>query len=315
MKKYTISNLLFTVFFLAIFSPLCYLLYDYVLNFALPPVAAKQSLRDMNTDPISVNRDFPIVEEYAGKVPVLMYHQVIPDSQLKKHHFTEDGDINEMVVTLEEFTKQMNYLKEENYTVLSLKEFEGFMTNQKKVPAKSVLITFDDGFKNVFEFAYPILKKHDYYAVSLIITGLITDRTVDYDSAFLQYASLDELKEASDVFDYGNHTHSFHHRNDEGVSYLEAYDMVDVKENLTKANEWLAHSEAFAAPYGEYNTTTLDILKELNIKMGFTVEPGYADPSQHILEIPRFAIYPFYTVEDFGYILGGHGDGSRGSLR
>jgi peptidoglycan/xylan/chitin deacetylase (PgdA/CDA1 family) len=303
MKKYAISNLVFTVFFLAIFGPLCYLLYDYVLNFGLQPAAAKQSLGDTNAAPISVDRDFSFAPEYADKVPVLMYHQVIPEDQLKKHHFTEDGDIIEMVVTLEEFTKQMNYLKEENYTVLSLKEFEGFMTNQKKVPANSVLITFDDGFKNVFKFAYPVLKKHDFYAVSLIITGLITDRTVAYDSTFLQYASIDELKEASDVFDYGNHTHSFHHRNDEGVSYVEAYDRVDVKENLTKANEWLGHSVAFAAPYGEYNTTTLDILKELNIKMGFTVEPGYAAPSQHILEIPRHAIYPFYTVEDFGYIL------------
>lgn len=303
MKKYAISNLLFTAFFLAIFSPLCYLLFDYVLNFGLPPVAAKQSLSEMNIAPISVNRDFSFVEEYADKVPVLMYHQIIPKSQLKKHHFTETGAINDMIVTLEEFTKQMNYLKEQDYTVLSLKEFELFMTNQKKVPAKSVLITFDDGFKNVFEFAYPVLKKHKFNAVNLIITGLITNRTVAYDSSFLQYASIDELKEASDVFDYGNHTHSFHQRNDNGVSYLEAFDRVDVKEDLAKANEWLKDSTAFAAPYGEYDTTTLDILKELKIKMAFTVQPGYADPSQHILEIPRYAVYPFYKLEDFRYIL------------
>lgn len=306
MRKHTISNLVFTVFFLAIFSPLCYLLYDYVLNFGLPPVAAKESLRDSNTPPISVNRDFSSVEEFAEKVPVLMYHQIIPESELKKQHYTENGEINDMVVTLEAFTEQMNYLKEQNYTVLSLKEFELFMTNQKKVPAKSVLITFDDGFKNVFEFAYPVLKKHDFYAVSFIITGLITNRSVSYDSSFLQYASIDELKEASDVFDYGNHTHSFHQRKDNGVSYLEAYDREVVKEDLTQAHEWLKDSTAFAAPYGEYNTSTLDILKELNINMAFTVQPGYAAPSQHILEIPRYAIYPFYTMEDFSYVLDGN---------
>ncbi|MDM5329926.1 polysaccharide deacetylase family protein [Neobacillus sp. CF12] len=303
MKKYAISNLLFTVLFIVIFSPLCYFLFDYVVSFGMPPVAAKQSLSETNTAPISVNRDFSFVKEYADKVPVLMYHQIIPESQLEKHHYTEDGDINEMVVTLEEFTEQMDYLKEQDYTVLSLKEFEGFMSNQKKVPAKSVLITFDDGFKNVFEFAYPVLKKHKFNAVHFLITGLITDRTVVYDSSFLQYASIGELKEASDVFDYGNHTHSFHHRDDSEVSYVEAYDRLDVKEDISKAKEWLGRSESFAAPYGEYDTTTLDILKELKIKMAFTVEPGYADPTQHILEIPRYAVYPFYSMEDFIYIL------------
>ncbi|WP_424769315.1 polysaccharide deacetylase family protein [Paenibacillus sp. sgz302251] len=303
MKKYVIPNLLFTVFFIAVFTPLCYLLFNYVLNFGLPPVSAKQSLSNLNVSPISVNRDFFEVEESADKVTVLMYHHIIPKSQLKKHHFTKNGKLIDMVVTLEEFTKQMNYLKEQNYTVLSLKEFELFITNQKKVPAKSVLITFDDGYKNVFEFAYPVLKKHEFSAVQLIITGLITERTVSYDSSLLQYASIDELKEASDVFDYGNHTHSLHHRDDNGVTYLKLYDCEKIQEDLAKANEWLGHSKTFAAPYGEYDANTLDILKELKFKMAFTVSPGYAEPSQHILEIPRYAIYPFYNMEDFIYII------------
>lgn len=309
MKKYTLANLLFTVTFLVILGPLGYWLYDYVFNYGLAPVAAKETLSDSNISPLSVNRDFSKVKEgYADKVTVLMYHHIIPKDQLQKQHFTEDGKLVDMVVTLEEFTKQMNYLKKQNYTVLSLKEFELFMTKQKKVPAKSVLITIDDGYKNVFEFAYPVLKKHGFYAVHFIITGSITDKTVAYDSSSLQYASIDEMKKAADVFDYGNHTNAFHRRNNNGVSYLLAYDREKVKEDLAKANEWLGRSTAFAAPYGEYDPTTLDILKELNIKMAFTVEKGYAQPSQHILEIPRYGIYPFYTMEDFKKIVEQNGD-------
>ncbi len=221
----------------------------------------------------------------------------------KKHHFTDTGELIDMIVTLEDFTEQMNYLKKNNYTVLSLKEFELFMINEKKVPAKSILITFDDGYKNVFEFAYPVLKSHGFYATHFIITGLITNRSVAYDSSYLQYSSIDEIKDASDVFDYGYHTHSFHQRNDDGVSYLEAYDSVKVKEDLATANEWLGHSIAFAAPYGEYNTSTLNILRDLNMKMAFTIGPDYAEPSQHLLEIPRQAIFSFYTMEDFLYII------------
>jgi peptidoglycan/xylan/chitin deacetylase (PgdA/CDA1 family) len=303
MKKFAVSNLIYTIAFLFVFSPLCYLLYDYILNFGLPPVAAKESLSESEFTAISSNRDFSGMEEYADKVTVLMYHHIIPEGKLKKHHFTESGEIVDMVVTLEDFTEQMDYLKEKNYTVLSLKEFELFITNQKKVPAKSVLITIDDGYKNIFEFAYPVLKEHGFSAVDFIITGLITDRKAKYDSSYLQYASIDEIKESADVFDYGNHTHTFHKRNDNGVSYLEAFDREKVKDDLIKANKWLGSSTAFAAPFGEYDTTTLDILKDIKIKMAFTSEPGYAEPSQHILEIPRQVIYPFYTMEDFEYIL------------
>lgn len=241
--------------------------------------------------------------DYTDKVTVLTYHQIIPEKHLRKHHFTDTGNLIDMVVTLEDFTDQMNYLKENNYTVLSLKEFELFMLNKKKLPQKSILITFDDGYKNVFEFAYPVLKNHGFYATHFIITGSITNRRVAYDPSYLQYASIDELKEAADVFDYGNHTHSMHRRSKDGVAYLEGYHVEKVKEDLATANEWLGHSIAFAAPYGEYNPTTLDILRELNTRMAFTIDSGYAEPSQHLLEIPRKSIFPFYTMEDFIYIV------------
>ncbi|MER2047464.1 MAG: polysaccharide deacetylase family protein [Solibacillus sp.] len=303
MKKYIISNFLFTLSFLIIFTPLCYILYNYILSFDVPFVAAKEPLSNANISSISINRNFSDFEEYADKVTVLMYHQIIPENQLKKHHFTESGDIIDEVVTLEQFIEQMNYLKDENFTVLSLKEFESFMNNQKKVPAKSVLITFDDGYKNIFEFAYPILRNHGYNAVNFIITSLITEKNILYNPLDHQYASIEELKEAADVFDYENHTHSFHKVYDNGESYLVLYEVEKVKADIAKAKEWLGNSIAFAAPYGNYNTNTLDILRELDIKMAFTIKPGYAESSQHILEIPRQGIYPFYALKDFKYIL------------
>ncbi|GGM23604.1 hypothetical protein GCM10011351_06730 [Paraliobacillus quinghaiensis] len=303
MKKHLRSNLLYTLSFLIIFGPLCYLLYDYVLDFALPPVPAKEALSETNTVRISANRNFSNIDEHAEKVTVLMYHQIIPESQLKKQHFTDTGELVDMVVTLEEFSDQMKYLKQQNFTILSLKEFELFMTNKMKVPPKSVLITFDDGYKNVFKFAYPVLQKHGFYAVHFIITELITNRTVKYDSSYLQYASIDEVVKAADVFDYGNHTHSLHHRNKNGKSFLVVYSRDKIKKDLVKANKWLGRSTAFAPPFGEYTTSTLKILKDLNIEMAFTVDPGYAEPSQHILEIPRQLIYPFYDIEDFKYIV------------
>ena len=303
MKKYAVTNLLFTTSFLLILSPLFYLFVQYVITYAMPTVSAKNSLSDLHITPISVNRDFTSIIDHTDKVTVLMYHQIIPEKHLQSHHFTDTGELDDMIITLEVFTEQMNYLKENNYTTLSLKEFEQVMVNQKMVPAKSILITFDDGYKNVFEFAYPVLKEHGFYATHFLITEAIANTRVPYDSSYLQYASVEEINEATDVFDYGNHTHSFHQRNEEGVSFVEAYDSELVKEDIATANKWIGNSIAFAAPYGEYNPSTLDILRDLNTKMAFTIESGYAEPSQHILEIPRKGIYPRYTMGEFISIL------------
>jgi len=299
MKKYTVSNLLFTVTFLLIFIPIIFLIYQYVVTHGFPIEPAKKSLSELNVSPISINRDFSNEIEYADKVTILMYHQIIPKKHLEAQHFTDTGELNDMIITLETFTEQMNYLKENGFTVLSLKEFELFMLEQKKVPKKSILITFDDGYKSVFEFAYPVLKSHGFYATQFLITGAIINRNVPFDPSTLQYVSIDELKEASHVFDYGNHTHSMHVRTDDGVSYLLAYDVEEVKENIQKANQWIGNFNAFAVPYGEYDPTTLDILRDLSIKMAFTVDRGYAEPSQHILEIPRQGIFPYHTMDDF----------------
>lgn len=289
--------------FLVIFSPLCYLLYDYVVSYAIPPVAAKKAFSKYDTSPIEVNRNFSEESTFADRVTVLMYHHIIPEAQLKPHHFNKNGELVDMVITLESFKEQMNYLNDEGYTVLSLKEFELFMTMNKRIPKKSVLLTFDDGYKNVFEFAYPVLKENGFYAVQFIITSLVTNRTVPFDPSTLQYVSIDEMRDSADVFDYGNHTDSFHQRDDNELAFLLAKKPVEVEQDLLKANKWLGNTMTFAAPYGEYNPTTLKILKRIDITMAFTIDKGYAEPSQHILEIPRQGIYPFITMDDFKYIL------------
>lgn len=304
MKKFWTTNILFTFAFLTFISPLSYLLYDHVKYYYNVQETVNIQLYEEEKKEIQIIRDFSSEKEFADRIPVLMYHQVIPKDKLKPHHYAEDGNLADTIVTLEKFKEQMNYLKKNDYTVLSLKEFELYMTKEKKVPAKSVLITFDDGSKNVFEFAYPVLKEHGFYAVHFLITGVITERTQRYDPDVFQYASVDELRNSADVFDYGSHTHNFHQQNEEGVPYVLAFDKETVRKDLKEADEWLGHSTVFAPPYGRYNQETLEILKELNIKMSFTVHSGFTDPSVPLLEIPRQNVHSHYQLEDFKRILG-----------
>src|SRR5690625_1624246 len=101
-----------------------------------------------------------------------------------------------------------------------MQEFENYMVKGHQIPDKSVLITFDDGYKNNYEHAYPVLKKYDFKATIFIITGALQKKKQKYKPNELQYLSLSEVESSCDVFDYGSHTHDFHKRNSKDESYL-----------------------------------------------------------------------------------------------
>ena len=69
----------------------------------------------------------------------------------------EKGNI--LRVSKENFRKQMKYLKDNNYTTLTLDELYNYMKTGKIVPKKPIVITFDDGYKDNYTNAYPILKE------------------------------------------------------------------------------------------------------------------------------------------------------------
>ena len=86
----------------------------------------------------------------SSKVTVLMYHKVEGKS----------------------FEKQVAYLKK-HYTVIAEKDLYDFYYKKKQLPKNSVLLTFDDGYLNNYEVAYPVLKKYDAPAIIFLTTGFI----------------------------------------------------------------------------------------------------------------------------------------------
>jgi peptidoglycan/xylan/chitin deacetylase (PgdA/CDA1 family) len=103
---------------------------------------------------------------FASKVPVLCYHHLVDDVGHRWEH-------NNSVVTIAEFATQMAYLEREGYYPLTIDEFSGFLGGKKKLPAKSVLITFDDGYASNYWYAYPILARHKMKAVIFVLGSRI----------------------------------------------------------------------------------------------------------------------------------------------
>lgn len=104
-------------------------------------------------------------------------NQTINAAVLMYHHIgtlPEDADEirKGLTVSLENFEAQMKYLKENGYVILTMKKMYALVA-QGKLPAKVVILTFDDGYQDNYLYAEPVLEKYGFKATFNIITGKI----------------------------------------------------------------------------------------------------------------------------------------------
>ena len=111
-------------------------------------------------------------------VPILVYHDLAAQAK------------GRMVMGARGFEEQMRYLKTHGYRVITLKEYLEFVSLQRQLPKKSVLITFDDGYRSFSRYGYPVLKELGFSATLFIYT--------DYVGAGGNAFTWPELKKLSD---------------------------------------------------------------------------------------------------------------------
>ena len=137
-------------------------------------------------------------ENLKNEIPVFTLHSVAPDK----------------------FEEQLIFLSENSYQTLIADELYEYLTSSKPIPERSIVLTFDDGWKNLHSVVYPLLKKYKFRAVCFIIPGLIPDKRKDNgresaghipDSNILcTWNEIIELHE-SKVIDFQSHSMT-HHR-------------------------------------------------------------------------------------------------------
>lgn len=299
-------NFSFTFGFIATFAIAIYLLSGTLVNAIMPgnklfPADEQLNLAACQQWTDSV-RSFNIESEQgANDVTVLMYHRIMDYTHISGDmHMEEDGDLHNTIVLKSEFKKQMNYLKQQGYITLTAAEFQLFMDNKLEIPKKSILITFDDGFKNNYEEAYPILKENGFTAINFIITGHISEKQQKYDPQAIQYFSESDIKKSCDVFDFQSHTYDFHQRNDNDIAYLISKEENSIYDDMKISYHQLnKKTKLMSYPYGEYDSETISAIKRLDTSMAFTVEYANSNPSNKIYEIPRKAVFPDDSLDDF----------------
>lgn len=229
-------------------------------------------------------------------VPILMYHHILTPEQKANSQFAKAGT----TITTNEFNTQMQYLKDQGFTTLSLNDLEKYLNKSINIPAKSIVITFDDGIVSTREYAYPILKSHGFVAEQFIITGRIGENKT-FDWKTLQFFSQEDMDNMTDVFNYGNHTHALHNAV-KGVSDVVSKPDSTVYSDIQTAKNILGTNH-FAYPFGQYNSSTINTLKQLGFKTAVTTKSGKVKLGEDKLQLERINIYPGMTLTEFSRLV------------
>jgi peptidoglycan/xylan/chitin deacetylase (PgdA/CDA1 family) len=234
---------------------------------------------------------------YNKGIPVLLYHHLLKNSENR-----DKG--NAMILAVETFEGQMKYLHDNGYYTATLPELEQYIKGKLDLPAKTVVITFDDGFKSNYVYAYPILKKYNQKAGIFVITGRTSSFVNSFNPNEFQYLSLPELIKMRDVFVEGSHTSLLHYVN---TNINQAALLYEDTETIVKdllVSKGMLNTNYFAYPFGAYNSRTLNILRDLNFNMAFTISPKNAKIGDSLLEIGRYTITPSTSMNNFKSIVG-----------
>lgn len=225
-------------------------------------------------------------------VPVLMYHHILPEEDITGMFID-----NNVVVSLEQFQQDIQTLKNRGYETISLRQLSDFVRNGAALPAKSVLITFDDGYLSNKQYAMPVLQEAGYTAVIFALTGWVEEHPQTFNPAGLQYLSWPELKQMRHVFQFASHTDNLHSLSWNGSGKLTAVSQQELADDLQRSVRKLQGTSYFSYPYGHYNATARQVLEEQGIDLAFTVNPVSVQAGDDPLTLGRWDMYQ-YRLED-----------------
>lgn len=239
----------------------------------------------------------------------LMYHELREGVTFNENNLSSidvKQDYNDVLpsplfIKKESFEEQMAYLYHNNYHTLTLEEVKGYYYNNLELPKNSVLLTFDDCYQSIKIFAYPILKKYNFHAVAFVVTNWLHDEPKEFNPNSSICLAESELSAISDVFEYANHTDSFHQRTNPTTSslILSSDDAISSDLDICNSKSYITAKDVFAYPFGIYEDRNVKLLKEKGFKLAFTSLKGLNDKNTNPLLLYRNVVPYFMTIDTF----------------
>lgn len=236
-----------------------------------------------------VDKTMKVYKSFKNNPTILMYHS-INNKKLKK--------LKGIRVSVKNFEKQIAYLSKNGYHSFTLEEM---IEKKDSLPRKSVVITFDDGYKDNLTNALPILKKYNFKAtVFVIINRFDNDWSLHRKAKNANIVNhIDKLSDddiqtllQSGLIEIGAHT--MNHKNFSKLSLKEKeYEILESKKILEE--KFAIECKTFSYPFGIYNRGDESLVEKFGFIGATTTQMAQVDLQQNSLFLlPRIAIKNSY---------------------
>lgn len=220
----------------------------------------------------------------AIRIPILMYHRVgKPDHAHDIYCIYPDY-----------FSAQMNTLAGAGYRSVSTEDFDAWHRGTKQLPEGAFVLTFDDGFTGVYDYAAPILKELDWPATVFVVAGKLrgkSDWEVTTKEPMHSHPLLDagQLSELS-THGFSIHSHSLLHHD---LTMLETSALErDLRDSRALIADITGQAPVYLAyPYGRHNEAVRNAAKRVGFTMAFSVESGFNRPGENTYQIRRLDVF------------------------
>ena len=179
--------------------------------------------------------------DQGNSLTILTYHQILENGSNASDHVNK---VN--------FTEQIEYLNKSGFKGLTVAEYDQIRKTNSSIPKKSIIITFDDGWKSIYEKAFPILDNYSYVATNFIVTNYANGS-----SGYISYMNWSEVEDLKDK-GWDVQSHSVSHKNLINLSEEEYRKQLNDSKTILK-DKLNVDANSFAFPFSSSNQSYTEI--------------------------------------------------------
>jgi peptidoglycan/xylan/chitin deacetylase (PgdA/CDA1 family) len=235
------------------------------------------------------------MERVTGEVPVLMYHSIATSAARRFRRFVVDPG---------EFAAQMAYLHARGYHPVTTAHLIGSRSSGRPLPARPVVLTFDDAYADFYSMALPILREHDFLATICVPTAYVGSTARwnanlgEQDRGILSWRALHDI--TAEGVEVAAHSHT--HPQLDRLAPLAIRDEVYRSRCLLEDNLGLS-VQGFAYPFGYWNRASRAAVATAGFRYACAVSDLMTAPDDDVLTLPRLTVNAGIGVSGLARLL------------